>query len=105
MTQLKERKNIKSYYGRLTCHEQFENSSRLGVLNDRDQDPYICIVQSDRLILKYVAGCWLKFVYVSKRTSSSNILLLDFSFPSISSFSVLPTEKQMMCRWSRKEVE
>ena len=46
----------KSYYWRSTCYEQFENSSRLDVLNDRDPDQHICIVQSDRLISKFVMG-------------------------------------------------
>ena len=50
------------------------------MLNDRDPDPHIRIVQSDRLISKYVMGAWLQFVYVSKRTFSSNILLPEFSF-------------------------
>ena len=39
----KKKKKIKSYYWGLTCHEQLENSSRLGVLNDRDADPHIRI--------------------------------------------------------------
>ena len=85
------------------------------MLNDRDPDPYICIVQTDRLIFKYIIGAWLQFVYVSKRTFSSNILLRErfffvvfvfvFVFPLISSFSILPTGKHTMCRWSGKEVE
>ena len=75
-----------SYYWRLPCHEQFENSSRLGALNNRDPDPHICIVQSDSLFFlsfffKYVTEAWLKFVYVSKRTFSRKILLPRFSFP------------------------
>ena len=85
----------------MNLSEQFDSSSRLCVLNDRDLDPHICILQSDRLIFKYVIGAWLQFVYVSKRTFSSNILLLEFSFPSISSFSVLPTS-QTICEWSGK---
>ena len=63
-----------------TCQEQFENSSRLGVLNDRDPDPQIWIVQSDRFISKFILDAWLQFVYVSKTTFSSNILLIEFSF-------------------------
>ena len=47
---------IKSYYSRLTCPEQFENSSRFGMLRNRDPDPHIRIVQSDRGISKYVLG-------------------------------------------------
>ena len=50
------------------------------MLNDRDRDQHICIVQSDRLIFKYVMSALLQFVYVSKRTSSSNILFLKFSY-------------------------
>ena len=30
----------------LTCHEQWQNSSGLGVPSDRNPDPHICIVQS-----------------------------------------------------------
>ena len=59
--------------------EQFENSSRFGVQNDRHPDPHI--VQSDRLVSKYGMGAWLKSVHVSKTTFSTNILLPDFPFP------------------------
>ena len=59
-------KKNKSSYWRVTRHEKFENPSRLGVLNDRDPDPHISIVQSDRLISNYLMGAWLQFVYVSK---------------------------------------
>ena len=55
------------------------------MLNDRFPGPHICIVQSDRLIFKHEMGAWLQFVYVSKSTFSSNIFLLEFSFPSTSS--------------------
>ena len=75
------------------------------MLNDRDPDPRIWIVQSDRLVAKYVTDAWLQFVSVSKRTLSSNSLLLEFSFPSNSSFSILPAGRQTMCRWSGEEVE
>ena len=75
------------------------------MLNDGYPDLHFCIVQSDRLISKYVMGAWLQFVYVSKRTFSSNILSLEFSFPSNSSFPILPTGKQAKCRWSGMEVE
>ena len=71
----------RSYCWLLTCHEQFKNSSRPSVLNAWDPDPHICIVQSDRLLSKFVTGDWLQLVYMSKRTSSSNIFLLEFSFP------------------------
>ena len=103
-TKVTQEKKIERCYWRLVCHKQFENSSRLGVLNDRDPYQHICIVQSDRHISKFVMGAWLQFVYVSKRTFSRNILLLEFSFPSKSSFSILPIGKQTMCRWSGKEV-
>ena len=43
---------------RLTCHELFEKSSSLGVPNNRDPDPHICIVKSDRLVSKYVMGAF-----------------------------------------------
>ena len=72
---------IESCYGRLTCHEHLENSSRLGLLNDHDPGSHIGVVQSDRLVSKSVTNAWLQFVYVSKRTFSSNILLQHFSFP------------------------
>ena len=49
----------------------------------------LTLLQSDRLIFKYVMSAWLQFVYVSKRTFSSSLLLLEFSLPSISSFSSL----------------
>ena len=100
----KKKKKLTAVTDDLSCHEQFENSSRLGVLNDGDPYQHICIVQSDRHISKFVMGAWLQFVYVSKRTFSRNILLLEFSFPSKSSFSILPIGKQTMCRWSGKEV-
>ena len=48
------------------------------MLNDRDTDPQV--VQSDRLVSKYVMGAWLQFVYVSERAFPSNILLLEYSF-------------------------
>ena len=64
------------------------------MLNDCDPGLHICIVQSDRLIFKYAMGAWLQFVYMNKRTFSSNLLLLEFSFPSNFSFSILPTGKQ-----------
>ena len=48
-------------------------------------------------------GAWLQFVYVSKRTFSSNMLILEFSLFSNSLF--LPTGKHTVCTWSRKEVE
>ena len=73
--------------------------------NDRNPDPHVRIVQSDRLVSRYVIGAWLHFVYMSKRTFSSNILLPEFSFSLISSFSIPPPGKQMMYRWSGKEVE
>ena len=66
-------------------------------------DSHICIVQSDRFVSKYVMGAWLQFVYVSKRTFSSNMLILEFSLFSNSLF--LPTGKHTVCTWSRKEVE
>ena len=103
MTQVKKKK--KKNQKRLTCHEHFENLSRLGVLNDGDPDPHIRIAQYDRLISKYVMGAWLQFVYVSERTFSGNILLLEFSFLSNSSFSILPAGKQTMCRYNGKKVE
>ena len=62
------------------------------------------MIATDRLIFKYVMGAWLQFVYVSKGTFSSNILLLEFSFSLISSFSSLPTGKQTICRWSGKKL-
>ena len=89
---LRCKKGIKSYNWRLTCHEQFENSSRLGVLNDRDPDPHIRVVQSDRLVSKYVMSAWLRFVCVNKRMFSSGILSLEFSFPL--EFSILSTGEQ-----------
>ena len=58
---------------------QFQNSSRVRMLNDLDPNPHICMVQSDRLVSKYLMSTWLQFVYVSNRTFSSNILLLEFS--------------------------
>ena len=72
---------IESCYGRLTCHEHLENSSRLGLLNDHDPGSHIGVVQSDRLVSKSVTNAWLQFVYVSKLTFSSDILLQHFSFP------------------------
>ena len=51
------------------------------MLIDRDPAPHICIVQPDRLISNYLMGAWLQFVYVSKKTFSSNILLVEFFFP------------------------
>ena len=51
------------------------------MLNDLDPDPHICIVQSDRLVSKCVMGAWLQFVYGSKRTFSSNLVLPEFPFP------------------------
>ena len=74
------------------------------MLNDHDLNSHIRIVQSDHLVSKYVIGARLRFVYAGTRMFSSNILLLEFSFSSKSLFTV-PTGKQMMCRWSRKEVE
>ena len=50
-------------------------------------------------------GAWLQFVYASKRTFSSNILLLEFSFPSNFSFSNPPTGTQTMCRWTESWME
>ena len=85
-------KKNKSSYWRVTRHEKFENPSRLGVLNDRDPDPFICIVQSDRLISKYVMGAWLQFVYLNKRPFSSNILLLVFF--SLEFFTLHPTHRE-----------
>ena len=61
--------------------KQFENSSKLGVLKDRDPDPQIFILQSDRFIFEYVMGAWLQFVHVSKRTFAGKTLLPEFSFP------------------------
>ena len=52
-----------------------------------------------------VRVAWLQFVCMSERTFSGNILLLEFSSPSNCSFPILPAGKQMMHRWSRKEVE
>ena len=75
------------------------------MLNDHDPDPHICIAQFDRLVFKGIKGAWFQIVYVSERTFSSNILFLEFSFPSISSFSILLTGKQTMSEWSGKEVE
>ena len=75
-----KRTKVKSYYGRLICHEQFEDSSRLGVLNNRDPDPHVCIVKSYHRVSKYVIDTWLQFVYMSKRTFSGNILSPEFSF-------------------------
>ena len=48
------------------------------MLNDRDPELHICMVQSDSLISKYVMGAWLQCLYVSNRTFSRNILLLEF---------------------------
>ena len=48
--------------------------------NDRDPEPHMCTVQSDRLIFKDAMSAWLQFVYVNKRTFSSNILLLEVFF-------------------------
>ena len=59
--------------------EQFENSSRFGVQNDRHPDPHI--VQSDRLVSKYGMGAWLQFVYVSKRTVYKQHSVLEICFP------------------------
>ena len=47
----------------------------------------------------------LQFVYMRRRMFTSNVLFLQFSPPSNSSFSILPTGKQMMCRWNGKEIE
>ena len=66
------------------------------MLNDRNPDHLYC-ANSDRLISAIRE--WLQFDYVSKRTFSSNILLLEFSSLSKSSFSILPTGKQTKCRW------
>ena len=74
------------------------------MLNDREPDPHVCIVKYDCLISKDVMGAWLEFVYVSNRTFSSIIFLLEFSFPSNSSISILPTGKQTMHGWSRKKL-
>ena len=51
------------------------------MLNDRDQDSHICVVQSDSLIFKHVTGACLQFVYVSKRTFSSKMLIQSLLFP------------------------
>ena len=74
------------------------DSSRLGMVRDRNPDPYACIVQS---YLQICNRC-LVTVYVSKRMFSSNIFSLEFSLSLISSFSSPPTGKQAMCSWSGK---
>ena len=52
------------------------------MLNNRDADSQICTVQSDRLVwYLYIMDAWLQFVYVSKGTFSSYILVLRFSSP------------------------
>ena len=71
VTRVKENNNFKKYQMlllRINLSEQFKSSSRFSVLNDRDPDSHICIVQFDRLVSIYVMGAWLQFVYVSKRT-------------------------------------
>ena len=73
MTEVKEKKNQELLLT-IKCYEQLENSSRRDVMNDRDPDLHVCIMQSDHLIFNYVMGAWLQFVYVSKRTFSSNIV-------------------------------
>ena len=46
-----EEKKIKSHYWRLACHEQFENSSRLGVLNNRD--PHLPAAQPGKRLTEW----------------------------------------------------
>ena len=90
--------------GEGTCRGHSENSCRLGVLSEPDPDPRIRIVQSDRLISQ-VCNVRSAPVYVSNRTFSSNNFALEFSFPSNSSFPILPTGKQTMRGRSGKKVE
>ena len=51
-TAVKSQKNK----NKATCHELFESSDTLGMVNDHDPEPHTCIVQSDRLTYKYVIG-------------------------------------------------
>ena len=76
------------------------------MLNNRDPGPHI-YVQSDRLVSRYVIGnAWLQFVYVSRRTFSSDIWLLHFSPPPPPEFFILhSTVKLTICTWSEEEVE
>ena len=64
-----------------------ENSSRLGVLNDRDQDPHICM-HNLTVLFQNVMGVWLRFAYMNKSTVSRNMLLLGL-FPRPLDFSTL----------------
>ena len=101
-----KKKKKRSYYWRLTCHEQFENSSRLGVQNNRDPDSHVCIVQSDRFVSKYLMGAWLQCVSTRARQRfKETFYYQSFLYPWKSSFPSLPTGKQTMCRLSGKEVE
>ena len=52
----KKKKKLTAVTDDLSCHEQFENSSRLGELKNRDPGPHLRIVQSDRLVSQYVPG-------------------------------------------------
>ena len=99
MTEVKE--EIKSCYWRLTRHEQFENSSRLGLLNDHDADQHICMCSLNVFFLLFLPllpllllfcffvffsklmywmpGCSLS-AWPQKKKFSSSILFLKFYF-------------------------
>ena len=64
------------------------------MLSDRDPDPHVCIEQSDRPVFKHVMGAWLQFVYFSKKAFSSNVLLLEFSFPLPEFFVLHSTSRE-----------
>ena len=100
---LRWKRKIKSYYRWLTCHEQFQKSSRIGVLNDRNLDPFICTVQSNRLVSKQLCNGCVVAVCSRKQGNVFGVTFYyeSFVFPSNSSVSFLLTGKQT----SGKEVE
>ena len=70
MTQRKSyhiKEHIKSYYWRLTCHEQLENSRRLGVLNNRDPDQHVGLDDDDDDDDVYFYSAWFHTLECSVR--------------------------------------
>ena len=99
------KRQIKSCYWRLTCHKQFDNSSRFGMLNDRDSEPHILVVQSDRPVSKYVMVVWLQFC-LRERKKVFKEHLVTRAFFVLKLFTLhFTTGKQTMNTWSGKAVE
>lgn len=101
-----KKKKGQSYSRRLTCHEHFQNSSRLAVLMIAIQIHTFVLCNLTVLFPIYVMGASLQCDYVSKGTFSSGMLLLDFFFLflflSNSLYCIPQTGKQTKCSWSRK---